>query len=367
MNSDKLISVIILTYNQENYIKYAIESVINQNYENLEIIVNDDCSTDNTVSKIKEIQDNRIKLIQAKYNQGINAGLDNAIKQANGKYTIILGGDDMLVPNYIDKVLETFNNNPDIGVVYCNLIPIDENNIPYKNIPPKKYYTINMTEEEQLRYAFMQGNFVFSTGMTVKTKYLKEILPLPRAIVNNQDFKIHIDLLVNGVKNIVLNDKLVLYRVFRDKTNISAKSFITELRESLEFEEVMESFLNIKDINLLERIFEKEIKNTGLKPYPDTIPFFLGNMAIFSKKDGKKSWGYHKIIKFLESEKNWDLIKTKYNFEYKDLLNLSKQFKNTTFQRCFKYKKGFNFFLIAFIITIIFFIICLSAFIITLT
>ena len=353
MNTDKLISVIILAYNQENYIQDAINSVLNQNYPNIEIIVNDDCSSDKTVEKIKEIKDDRIRLIEAKYNQGINAGLDRAICAAKGEYIVLLGGDDMMTPDYMKKILQTFEEHSDIGAVYCNLIPIDEKNIPYKNIPKRRYYTYNQTEAEQLRFAFLYGNFVFSTGMAVKAKYFKELLPLPFSIVNNQDFKIHVDLIINGVKNIVLDDKLILYRVFRDKTNISSKGFTTELRESLEFEEVMESFLRINDIKLLEAMFDKEIKRTGLKPFPDTIPYFLGRMAIYAKKDAKQSWGYHKIIQFLKSEENFDVLKERYNLEYKDLLKLTKYFHNTIFQRCFKYKKLFNIFLIAFIVSIL--------------
>ena len=164
---------------------------------------------------------------------------------------------------------------------------------------------------------------------------LKAILPLPYSIVNNQDFKMHIDMIINGVKNIVLDDKLILYRRFHNKTNISSKSFKTELRESLEFENVMDSFLKIKDINLLEKMFEKEIKQTGIKPYPDTIPYFLGRMAIYVKKDAKKSWGYHKIINFLKDKKGFDLVQKRYGLSYNDFLNLTQEFHNTTFERCF--------------------------------
>lgn len=343
-------SVLIITYNQEKYIQDCVNSVLNQTYQDFEILINDDCSTDSTYKKIEEINDSRIKIFKPEYNKGINAAIDCLVQNAAGEYTILLGGDDMIVPNYLETILNTFTQNPEIGAVYCNLTPINEENISYKNVPPKKYLTVNMPEHEQLRFAFLFGNFVFSTGMAVKTSCLKNILPLPYSIVNNQDFKMHIDLLVNNVKNIVLDDKLVLYRVFRDGTNISSKGFITELRESLEFEYVMDSFLKIKDIQFLEQIFEKEIKETGITPYPDTIPFFLGRMAILAKKDAKKSWGYHKIIEFMKTETGFNIIKERYGFTYKELLELTKQFKNTTFQRCYKYKKLFNASLIGLII-----------------
>lgn len=347
------VSVLIITYNQENYIQDCINSVLNQSLQDFEIIINDDCSTDNTVNKIKEIQDNRIKLINPKYNQGINAAINNAFNCANGEYIVLLGGDDMLKQNHLQKMIETLENNSEIDTVYCNVSVIDENNNPRNDLGQNYLKTDNLSTVEQLYQAFMYGNFVTSPGMMIRKNALQNIMPLPYSIVNNQDFKIHIELLVNGSENIVLEDKLVLYRQPHNKANISARSFVTELRESLEFENVMDAFLKINDINLLENVFANEILKTGIKPYPDTIPFFLGYMAIYAKKDGKKSWGYHKIIQFLQSKENFDLVKDKYNFEFKDLLQLTKEFKNTTFHRCFKYKKGFNFFLIAFIITFI--------------
>src|SRR5574344_1294939 len=101
MNKPK-VSVLIPTYNQENYIQDCIKSVLNQNFQDFEIIVNDDFSSDNTLLKIKEIKDERIKILQPKYNQGINAALDNIIKKAQGEYSLLLGGDDMLSPKYFD-------------------------------------------------------------------------------------------------------------------------------------------------------------------------------------------------------------------------------------------------------------------------
>ncbi len=362
MPIDKLVSVIILAYNQEKYIQDSINSVINQKYSNIEIIVNDDYSSDKTFDKIQEIKDSRIKYLKSEYNKGINASLDSAIREAKGEFIILLAGDDMMAPNYLEKVLGTFEKNPDIGVVYCNLILIDENNKKYKSIVSKKYYSFDRPEIEQLRHAFLYGNFVSSPGMAVRSKDLKAILPLPYSIVNNQDFKMHIDMIINGVKNIVLDDKLILYRRFHNKTNISSKSFKTELRESLEFENVMDSFLKIKDINLLEKMFEKEIKQTGIKPYPDTIPYFLGRMAIYVKKDAKKSWGYHKIINFLKDKKGFDLVQKRYGLSYNDFLNLTQEFHNTTFERCFKYKKLFNLFLVLTIIFGVFLLILCIAF-----
>ena len=199
----------------------------------------------------------------------------------------------------------------------------------------------------------MQGNFALSPGMIVRKSVFEKLLPLPCSIVNNQDFKIHIDLLINGAENYILPDKLVYYRFCRNNSNISSRGFITELRESLEFEYVMDSFLKINDIDLLKSIFKNEIEETGIIPFQNSIPYFLGRMALLSSKSAKREWGYHKIVKFLEKEENFDILNEQYNFSYKDLLNLTKEFKNSTFHRYFRYKKLFNNFLVISIILFI--------------
>ena len=114
-----------------------------------------------------------------------------------------------------------------------------------------------------------------------------------------------------------------------------------------------DTVLKINDIDLLKSIFKNEIEDTGIIPFQNSIPYFLGRMALLSSKSAKREWGYHKIVKFLEKEENFDILNEQYNFSYKDLLNLTKEFKNSTFHRYFRYKKLFNNFLVISIILFI--------------
>ncbi|MEM6252520.1 MAG: glycosyltransferase family 2 protein [Cyanobacteria bacterium P01_D01_bin.156] len=104
MNPD--ISVIIPAYNTGTYIKKAINSVLSQTFENFEIIVVDDASTDDTVQVIKTIKDNRLKLICQKYNQGAGASRNRALKEAVGDWIAVLDSDDWYAPERLEKLLE---------------------------------------------------------------------------------------------------------------------------------------------------------------------------------------------------------------------------------------------------------------------
>lgn len=110
-------TVAISAYNIENYIQRAINSVLNQEFENYEIIIVDDCSKDNTMQKIKEYDDSKISVYQTKKNTKTAGGTRNvAINYAKGEYIIFLDGDDVLFNKEtlknIDNVIK--DQTPDI-------------------------------------------------------------------------------------------------------------------------------------------------------------------------------------------------------------------------------------------------------------
>ena len=105
--SQKRFSIILAAYNVEKYIGEALKSVINQTYENYEIIVVDDCSTDDTMKVVKQYNDKRIKVYSTKANtKTAGAPRNIGLQHAKGEYILFLDGDDRL---YNNKVLEKIN------------------------------------------------------------------------------------------------------------------------------------------------------------------------------------------------------------------------------------------------------------------
>lgn len=93
--SKPLISVLMTLYNHEDFVGYAIKSVMSQSYQNFELLINDDCSTDKSVEVVKSFNDKRIKLFQSKSNQGTMLSLNKLIYKSKGQYIAILDSDDM--------------------------------------------------------------------------------------------------------------------------------------------------------------------------------------------------------------------------------------------------------------------------------
>ena len=111
MIMNELVSVIMPSYNTAKFIKETIESVLNQTYQNFEIIIVDDCSTDNTDEVVAEIKDERIKYIKNEKNSGAAISRNRALREAKGKWIAFLDSDDVWLPEKLEKQIAFMKKN----------------------------------------------------------------------------------------------------------------------------------------------------------------------------------------------------------------------------------------------------------------
>lgn len=121
-----LISIVIPVYNAERFIEKAIESICNQSYKNIEIIVIDDGSIDESLQIIKSIRDDRIRII-SRENRGLIASLNEGINLSRGSYIARMDADDISSPIRIEQQVKYFEHHIDCGVLFTGLEYIDEN------------------------------------------------------------------------------------------------------------------------------------------------------------------------------------------------------------------------------------------------
>lgn len=112
-----LVSICIPAYNSGEFIKETIESVLRQSYENIELIITDDCSKDNTVEIVNSFNDNRLKLHVNKTNKGLTGNWNESVSYAKGKYIKLLCADDNILKNCIEREVEAFENNESASIV----------------------------------------------------------------------------------------------------------------------------------------------------------------------------------------------------------------------------------------------------------
>jgi len=127
-SQEALVSVIIPTYNRPAYLKEAIESAIQQTYQNIEIIVADDCGPASAENQkiVEAFQEPRVIFRRNQTNVGVTQNFANAIKQARGKYIASLNDDDMWNKDFLEKLVPPLEANPDLALAFCDHYVIDE-------------------------------------------------------------------------------------------------------------------------------------------------------------------------------------------------------------------------------------------------
>ena len=125
LDEEKLVSICVASYNQEKYIYECLDSILKQSYSNIEILISDDHSNDETFEKIKKFfiknKDRfKIKIFRQNKNLGISKNFNFLYKYASGDYIVFLGGDDMMKKERIKKQVRALNLNPNSSFCYSN-------------------------------------------------------------------------------------------------------------------------------------------------------------------------------------------------------------------------------------------------------
>ncbi|MBV6623679.1 MAG: glycosyltransferase family 2 protein [Rivularia sp. (in: Bacteria)] len=126
---DRKASVIIPLYNAEKYIKKTLQSILDQTYRNLEVIIVDDESPDNSVEVCQQFTDSRIKIVHQK-NRGLAGSRNTGIRHAQGEYIAFMDADDIWLPEKLEKHINHLETNREIGVSFSRSAFIDEQDTP---------------------------------------------------------------------------------------------------------------------------------------------------------------------------------------------------------------------------------------------
>ncbi|WP_195467466.1 glycosyltransferase [Clostridium sp. D43t1_170807_H7] len=168
MNNNPKVSIIMGIYNCENTIRESIESIINQTYKNWELIMCDDCSSDNTYAIANEYRKQypqKIKLIKNEKNITLAPTLNNCLKIATGKYIARQDGDDISIQDRLEKQVEFLEKNSTYDLVSTQMISFDKNGI--KGVR-------GITVEEPTKLIMINGTaFCHATILTKKSVYDK--------------------------------------------------------------------------------------------------------------------------------------------------------------------------------------------------
>lgn len=225
MSSNPLVSVLMAIYNCEDTLEDAVKCIIDQTYQNWELIMYDDCSADNTYELAKKIaeKDSRIKVFKNDKNLTLAPTLNNCLKQASGEYTARMDGDDICDKTRFEKEVEVLNNHPEFAVVSCLMDMYDANGV---------YAKIGFPEYPQ-KLDFANNSPICHAGCMMRKAVLEELNGYSNSpkVERIEDYDLWIRLYEAGYK--AYNIQEYLYGMCNDRTAIKRKKYkfrITEYR-----------------------------------------------------------------------------------------------------------------------------------------
>lgn len=199
---EPLISIVIPCYNAENYIEDTIASVLNQTYNYFELIIIDDCSTDNSFKLIENIKDWRITLYKNNQNKGVSYSRNYGVSLAKGEWIAFLDSDDKWRRDKLEKQVNLINNEK-TNFVFTGTQYIDGNN----NI---SNYILEVPEKVNYK-KLLQQNVISCSSILIK----KELL-LNFKMKNDEcheDYYNWLSILKSGEVAMSINEPLLVYRI----------------------------------------------------------------------------------------------------------------------------------------------------------
>ena len=200
-----MVSVVMPAYNAEKYIEQAIRSVMKQTYTDWELLVIDDCSTDNTFLIVDQLakEDSRIILKKNEFNIGVAKTRNIGFDLSSGQYLALLDSDDIWLEDKLLRQLELFELK-DADIVYCSYAIIDEEG-------NRKCNDFIVTEQTFYKDALVRSVISCSTVMISREIYTKFRFD---ASFYHEDLVLWLKLLKDGYKAYGLAEVLAKYRVF---------------------------------------------------------------------------------------------------------------------------------------------------------
>lgn len=166
------ISVIIPTYNYAHFLPLALESVLNQNYKNFEIIIVDDGSEDDTEKIVKNISKKnggvKIHYIKHPKNLGFAEAMNSGVSVSNGEYINFLSADDILLPNFLEKEVTLLDKEKGVAMVYSAIVFIDEKGKRKRKQKLRKWQILKDSYS-----SLIIGNHINLVTCLVRSKLLK--------------------------------------------------------------------------------------------------------------------------------------------------------------------------------------------------
>jgi glycosyltransferase involved in cell wall biosynthesis len=242
-NSEPLVSIVVITFNSEKYIIETLETAKAQTYKNIELIITDDCSTDNTVDICKQwINVNKssfvnIRLIEAIENTGIPGNCNRGLSASSGEWVKIIAGDDLLTSNCVQIFLSAVLANPAVKFLVSSMLELVDGVVTRVISPSKKY--LKMSPKRQKRLLLIRyHSHVPAPAIFLNRQELLNLGGYDSRYKFMEDFPLEMKISASNMKFHFVNAPTVLHRIHGDSLSgldpkpvlfISAQKYYQEI------------------------------------------------------------------------------------------------------------------------------------------
>lgn len=240
------VSVIIPTYNRADLLVQAIQSVLNQTYGHFELLIIDDNSSDNTSEIINTIKDNRVHYFRLSKNQGAPAARNIGLKKAKGELVAFLDSDDQWLSTKLEKQVELFNKEKNVGLVYTG-IKIISNQLERIILPSKR---------GEMGNKLLIKNYVGTTSsVLIKKDLLDEVGGFDLTFTSCQDWDLFIRISQKMHFNFIEEPLVLYFEHDGERISTNSKSIIKghlkihrkyrKLIKNLPRREILKHYMNL--------------------------------------------------------------------------------------------------------------------------
>jgi glycosyltransferase involved in cell wall biosynthesis len=257
------VSVVMPSFNHAAFVQEAVESVLSQTFQDFELIVTDDGSTDATVEIVRRISDPRINLVAFAKNQGACVAMNESIRRAKGDYLAALNSDDAFVPYKLERQVEFLEKNPRIAAVFALPQFVDERSHPVR--PPSTFADSfaekNRTRMEWLARFFQSGNCLCHPTVLVRRRCYEEVGLFDPLLMQLPDLDQWVRLCAKFELH-VLPERLTRFRVLKREMNTSAPSPARMARHAWEITTVLSRYLRLPEQEMAKLVSDEALQRT---------------------------------------------------------------------------------------------------------
>jgi glycosyltransferase involved in cell wall biosynthesis len=258
------VSVIIKSYNHAAFVGQTIESIIEQSFQDFELLVLDDGSSDETPAIVASFKDPRLHLEVSVENRGISAAMNSLIARAQGEYIAILNSDDFALPGRLEKQAQLLAAEPEVGALFTLPETVDD-----FGKPTESYFDFSVaftlpdfSRTSWLRFFFFHANCLCAPTAMIRRVVYDRAGEYDRKLTSLQDLDMWIRVATTSRIH-VLREKLTAFRIHSEHGNLSAPRVDTRLRSQFEYSRILKHYRSMERSTLME-VFAPELAKGGI-------------------------------------------------------------------------------------------------------